>query len=336
MSKLRYLAGIIPYTFGLVSIVTIIVLCIFWWKMKHDLNATKELPFSLSRLLTRYWEGKSYETVYRGSLQHSIGPYWSMYWLLFWRLASFVFFFGITFLWNFVKENGDNAHFFTYWNIDLITAYYFLVLIASFIGIINDSKFEQHRQQHPSHSDSSETQSSFWSDSVTRFGYTVQILYEITGSTAFFITVVNFITLNPVFHFWNVNVHFMTSMSILVELGLNQMAVRWEHVLFTIYWALMYLIFIWPLVAMEDIHDWPYFFLNAETAAVFPWYAGLIVALILFYYVFWGISYLKERIIDSCEGRVSAAEIVSSHQLPVSLVVHPEVNQTTNAPEEQV
>jgi hypothetical protein len=133
----------------------------------------------------------------------------------------------------------------------------------------------------------------YWSDSMIAFGHMIQILYQIAGSTAFFITVVAFTSLNPHFSFWNVNNHFITSMSFLGELFLNNMTVRWEHVVFNITWALIYLVFAWIMRITNVLSGWPYFFLATNTQVVFLWYVGLFLLNILLYYIFWSFSTFK-------------------------------------------
>lgn len=303
MSKFQYLGGIIPFTFVIVLFVTVLIWCLFL--RPTCCGQKRKLPIGDNPEFTnfqRYVYGYPFEFVYKSGLRHILGNTLGMYLLLLWRIAAFCYFFGIVFLWNYIRNTGDNAHYFTLWNIDLISAFYFLAIIASIIGIANDANFEKQKGTLlPTVSDPL-VSTSFWSPSLTQFGYALQILYEITGSTAFFVTVVAFGTLDPHFVFWNVNDHFMTTMSILVELSLNNLIVRWEHVLFTIYWALLYLIFIWPMVAMGVLGDWPYFFLATDTTAVFPWYIGLFIGLILFYYLFWAVSWLKYYGIEKAGG----------------------------------
>lgn len=302
MSKFHYLGGAIPFAFAVVFIVLLIVGLIF--TRQTCCGRKQEVPLGDNPRYSqwqRFFYGYPYEYVYESSWKNLIGDSVGMYLLLIWRFASFCFFFGIVFLYGYVKSDGGNAHFFTLWNIDLFSAYYFIATIASVIGIVNHQGFLQHKEATTPTSDYQLEAPSYWSRSMIHFGYAIQILYEVTGSTAFFVTVITFVTLNRRFEFWNVSQHFMTTMSILLELGLNRMVVRWEHLVFTVLWALMYLIFIWPLVAMGDLTNWPYFFLETDSAAVFAWYIGLIVLLIIFYFVFWFVSWLRELLVGALE-----------------------------------
>jgi hypothetical protein len=58
-------------------------------------------------------------------------------------------------------------------------------------------------------------------------------------------------------------------------------------------WAVLYLNFIWALVAMNIIPSYPYPFLATDTPSCFLYYFGLFVADFLFYYTFYSLSYLK-------------------------------------------
>jgi hypothetical protein len=125
---------------------------------------------------------------------------------------------------------------------------------------------------------------------------------SVTG-TACLVTVINFSALNPEFSFWNVSQHFITLMTLILELFLNNMYVRADHYPFNISWAFLYLIFIWPLVVMSRISFWPYFFLKTDTYSCFFYYTGLVVADFLFYYLFYAISWLKYPFRNTIESR---------------------------------
>jgi hypothetical protein len=310
MTNLKYLGGIIPFTFVLFFLIVLLVGYLFknpsYTCWKHDQSPIRNKDKYNN--FQRYFYGLNYQSVYRSGLENLIQKQRGIYILFAWRLSCFLFFFGIPFLYGYIHFGGNSAIFFTIWNIDLISLFYFLVTVASGIGIIYDSEFSK------SHSGSNIDETpdlSFWSNSIQNFGYALQILFEIAGSTAFFVTVVDFATLNHEFQFWNVCQHFMTTMSFLVEISLNSMIVRWEHVLFTIAWAMMYLIFIWSMTASDAVSHWPYFFLNTGTPAVFLWYPGLFLGLFIFYYLFWWVSDVRYRLIDYLERRYDRVPLIS-------------------------
>lgn len=302
MSKFRYLPGVIPYTFILTFIVAATIATLF--QRSSNSRRRGESPiFGRNRLNSwrRFFYGYPYEFVYQSSWKGLFGNYISMYLLFVWRICAFLYFLGIVFLWNYILTRGSNAYFFSLWNINLITAYYFLAMVASLIGVIYHQRFIDHQETLITSSDANPDSYNYWSNSLTQFGYTVQILYEITGSTAFFITFVAFMTLDSGMLFWNLNDHFVTTCSVLVELLFSRLVIRWEHVFFTIVWGLLYLIFIWPMVFLGVLSDWPYHFLKTDTSMVFFWYFALIAFLIIFYFVFVVLGWLKESFLQSLE-----------------------------------
>jgi hypothetical protein len=307
MTKLTYLGGIIPFTFGIVAVILLVVGLCFKYPIccckKEHVPVTNHEKYNYFQ---RFCYGYNYQYVYRSALEHFIGRKASQIILFLFRLGTFVFFFTMPFIYAYVKFGGNRSMYFTIWNIELISLYFFLATISSVIGMFYDSEFENYEKQQ--HENEETPNHGFWSESLTKFGYAIQILFQIAGSTAFFVTVINFATLDPAFKFWNVSAHFVTTMCFLAELILNVMIVRWEHVVFTILWALSYLIFIWPMVAEGAATRWPYFFLHTDSASVYPWYIVLFLALIIFFYIFWFVGFCKIRIIQYLEDK--------SHLLP--------------------
>eukprot|EP01031_Cornospumella_fuschlensis_P027101 gene27101-32745_t len=175
---------------------------------------------------------------------------------------------------------GANAFYFTLWNVDLVTLFYLLATIAS----INRLYLTAY---HPSAEDTPRY--------LRMLSNSVQIIFEFATATAFFVTLVAFTALNPHFAFWNVNQHFVTSMSLLGELMLNKMGARYEHVIFQISWAFLYLLFCWPMVASGALPEWPYFFLKTGSAAVFAYYAVLFLLNVVFFLLFCLLVRCKER-----------------------------------------
>lgn len=115
----------------------------------------------------------------------------------------------------------------------------------------------------------------------------------IIAGSACLITIVAFTTLNPAFEFWNVTLHFITLLTLLIELFLNNMHVRADHYPFNLSWLILYTILIWPVVAMHRIKMWPYFFLKTDTYLCFFFYNGLLIINLCFYYIFYSLSRMK-------------------------------------------
>lgn len=210
-----------------------------------------------------------------------------MYSLLFWRTINLLYFFGVSFLWGYIYFEGNNAYFFTIWNIDIICLYYLLMVIATIIGVFYDEELREHKRIF------AKGDVPFWSDKMMNFGFFLQILYSFVGATALFITVVAFTTLEHKFEIWNVSFHFVTSISFIFDAMLNRLQVRWEHLVMNMSWIFLYLIFIWSMVGSGTLKKWPYFFLDTDTIAVFVWYPLLFTLNILFYGLWIGVNHFK-------------------------------------------
>jgi hypothetical protein len=270
------------------------------------------------------WIGESFESVYamndafRIYADHidvspeaaaTINAYregYMLYALLIWRTCGFCYFFGVAMLWGYVHFNGHDAHFFTVWNIDLIALYFLLAMISTWIGVFYDKDFrafQQHRSQIHGHESVDDRlaglEVSFWSPTVLTLGYCVQIMHCVVGATALFVTVIAFTSLDHDMELWNISFHLCQSITFLVDCVFNGINVRWELILFNIAWMSMYVAFIWVMVATKVVTDWPYFFLDATTTAVFVWYPLVFAANLIFFHLWLGIHHVKYVIAQS-------------------------------------
>lgn len=333
MGKFEYLGAVVPYT---ILIYFLFVCCIAGiyhccscsrkprTKRDREFNDT---VYAMDRTpaetvvyhFSVYFEGDSFETTY----QSCCGK-WGTYVLLLVRLCAFFYMCGVNVV---VRHTVDPMFsvFFTAWNVDLLALYFFLASVSSIIGISYDIGLRDFQEAHIGHEANAVH---FWSTHTLRFGYAVQILYEIAGSTAFFVTVIAFVFLNPEFQFWNVSVHFITSMVMLLELSLNNINVRWEHMLVNLAWALIYLIFCWPMVRFGAMNEWPYFFLRSKSASVFLWYIILIVVDIFFFYLFWTLSLCKYMYLDWKEGNTGIREETAQYPAQEMTTTKPTKDRT--------
>jgi hypothetical protein len=117
--------------------------------------------------------------------------------------------------------------------------------------------------------------------------------YFIVIGTAVFVTVMNYSFIDSSYTFWNVSQHFITLVTLIVELFLNNLYIRADHYPFNMSWGLLYLNFIWPIVVMNVIPSFPYPFLATDSSSCFFYYFALFVVDFLFYYTFYSLSYLK-------------------------------------------
>ena len=224
------------------------------------------------------------------------------------RCLSLGYILGISVIAEDILTKSGGLLYFTNWNTRLISLYFFLASICSVVGLIatlrsevpvrsNDTDFTVGREgmsimkrdvtpeQHES----------------TLSAVILRGLFEVCGGTSLLITVVAFGLLDPEFEFWNVSSHFVTMVSLVLELGLNSMFVRLDHYIFNITWALFYLIFVWIIVSC-DLVEWPYFFLDTSSPYRNYAYSGLLVANFSFYLIWYGLSEMKRALKGSCCG----------------------------------
>jgi hypothetical protein len=238
------------------------------------------------------------------------------------RFAVFCFFLGYVLIWAPATNGASSYRFFTYWNILTIDIYYLAAFISSVIGLTVDME------------NISDVR---WRDFLLHFRDFVEIMFEVMGATAIFITVVNFILLNPSFEdFLNVATHFLNTIAMFIEMSVNSLYVRVDHYPYSCTWSLAFLIVTWAIRAAGTF-DWPYNFLKADTPSCFAWYFALFVMDFLFYCLWYGVSGLKRRAVDkifdrsseqenqqcdgelmSGQGEVQLSPMGSNHDLPES------------------
>ena len=208
----------------------------------------------------------------------SFGP-WTQKLLCFTRIASFLFFSVVGIVINHDVHHNWGWWFFTSWNIFLLCVFYFFASIASIIGLCSKKP--------------SEAQIITMNVNSNTLAILVNILYEVTGSSALLVSTVAFTLLDPHFEFWNMTIHLFNTCSIIIELILNRMEVKKIHIIFTVLWCMIYIAFIWTMVISGTVEEWPYPFLDTSTWECFLWYNGLFLIGIFFYYIFDKISGYK-------------------------------------------
>ena len=218
------------------------------------------------------------------------------YALLVTRFMSFAYILGVSVISNYVITGNFKWFYFTLWNVELLSFYYFLALICSTIGIFHSPRRSASDVIVNLDDGAKSTESVVWSVHIVRLGKITHILFEVCSGTAVLVTVINFGILNRDFSFWNTTSHLAPLLSLLLELSLNNMYLRVDHYIYNISWALLYLIFVWPLVALENISFWPYPFLAVDTSYCYLFYTILVVLDILFYFIFYSISFLKDML----------------------------------------
>ena len=222
------------------------------------------------------------------------------------RLLSLGYILGISVIAEGFFTKSGGLLYFTNWNTRLISLYFFLASLCSIFGIIATLRLEV-----PARSNNTDLNDECVGISRSKLdvfpeqhesAFSAQILsglFEVCGGTSLLITVVAFGLLDPEFEFWNVSSHFVTLVTLLVELCLNSMFVRLDHYIFNITWALLYLIFVWIAVSL-DLESWPYYFLDTSSPSRIYAYSGLLLADFIFYFIWYGISEVKKVFKISC------------------------------------
>ena len=224
---------------------------------------------------------------------------WGIRMLCLTRFIFFIWFavFNTVYRMFFISPRGWN--YYTNWNIYLIGFYYTFALICAVL-VVKKESFH-------------------WTPLVKARADVIakiaSILYTVAGSAAIMISVLNFILLNPSFTFWNVTLHLSTSVSLFVDMSLNDMTVNAQDVIFSIVWPYCYLIFIWPIVKEGVRGGWPYFFVETEKASAFFWYFFLFFLSIVFFALFYGLHCGKEVLITRRLRKIGQHEPVPEHEL---------------------
>lgn len=284
MVDLTYFAFAVPFAIGVYLVIVSGVVYAYRSIVNKQLSEKNE-QVTTSDLLSSYFGGHSFESCYR-----SVAGQAGARTLLITRLVSFIYLFAISFVLREIIDPVPPLSF-TSWNIDLLWLYFFSATVASAVGLYYDDCLST----LPFYNDRS---SKFWSDCIHRLGYALQILFAVSGSSSFFVTVVAFTFLDPYFDFWNVSFHFVTSISVLIELLMNNIRVRWEHIVLALTWSFLYLVFSWVIVRTGVLSHWPYFFLDTKSPTVFAWYTALLVLNSIFFVLFWLLNVLKEWVVS--------------------------------------
>lgn len=232
------------------------------------------------------------------------------------RIASFCYIFGLSGLWNFIRNDWNNLYYFTLWNVIMISVYYAMAVASSVIGLVYHADYVSNTTTGIENSwmavdAPASAEKKYWSDHVQRLSFCMQILFQVAGASALFVTVIAFSFLDPSFVFWNVSAHFVTTMTFLAEMAQNSMIIRWHHVVLNMLWAVIYLLYIWPAVATRQVTNWPYSFLETGSAGSFGWYFALFFINVVFYMLWYYLSRAKYELVYA--ESEAAREVMSLH-----------------------
>ena len=232
----------------------------------------------------KYYQNEIYEfkTAYETTIKQ---PYMIVA-LGCYRCLCFLFFliFAGIYVWVIIYPGslgGKNYQYFTYWNVGMAFFYYLIATICSILGYFRQP-----------------TDVGNWPDSIVYFGKVHRIFFSVVGSTAFFITVVNFTLLSATDSFANISDHLITSLTFLIEMMLSTTTVPVYNLFYMITWAIVWISFVLIIYpGTGALNEWPYFFLDSYTSAVYFWYPILILLMVVFYFIWYGLSNFKVKYI---------------------------------------
>lgn len=204
--------------------------------------------------------------------------------LCFTRFASFSFFLGVAVIYKFsLARYSSGWHYFTNWNLFLITAYFLEAFLASSLLII--AKRRKYDVWIPDHLQKI-------------LGTFISIHFAVAGASAIFVTTVNFAVLNPHMELFNLVSHLATSILLMFDLMLNNIHVHFIEYIFNFTWALVWMTFIWPVV-VTHVRNWPYDFLETDRSRCFLWYNGMFLVNFFFYSMWWALCRCKLKLLGN-------------------------------------
>jgi hypothetical protein len=136
-----------------------------------------------------------------------------------------------------------------------------------------------------------------WSYSMRAFGSFIQILYEVAASCALLTVIVVYASGIGTLEWVDVSQHILVFAIFAVELCLNMIEVRFEHILLNEAWILLYLTVIWGLVGSETLPHWPYQFIETNSRMSLGIYAVGFFGSCLIYTVWLAMNLAKFQIV---------------------------------------
>jgi hypothetical protein len=186
---------------------------------------------------------------------------------------------------NFARsELHGHWQFFTNWNVGLIAGYYTLSTAASGHYLLLLASHDPAAAKGATAREGWLQQQALDTPRLRGAGTFLSVYFCVASATALFVTIVNFVLLDPTPRFFNMTAHLFTSLSFLVEVSLNSIELRRNELVLNMSWVMLWLVFIWPVVWLGVKPEWPYDFLDSSTPAIFVWFQllFLVYALVFF------------------------------------------------------
>lgn len=201
------------------------------------------------------------------------------------RLAGFFYFFIVACIIQGV--NTPNSFYaFDAWNGVLITCYFLLASISSFISVY--TKLSRTEVDHRLNALSD------WSFNTRLLGTITHLFFEIAGASVLFTTVGGFFYIEPVYNLSAIN-RLLGLFAMVFELILNTLRVRFDQYPATFAWLVFYLLIIWPMAFNGNINQWPYSFMRTDTVLAFANYLCVYLSNLAFY-ILWYLLYKIKKL----------------------------------------
>eukprot|EP00698_Gefionella_okellyi_P004298 TRINITY_DN13981_c0_g1_i1.p1 TRINITY_DN13981_c0_g1~~TRINITY_DN13981_c0_g1_i1.p1 ORF type:complete len:300 (+),score=23.90 TRINITY_DN13981_c0_g1_i1:69-968(+) len=195
--------------------------------------------------------------------------------LLIWRIIAFCYFFITVVYMGVVSWNGRDLRFFTNLTYICQLAYFVFALVLSVIHQILPSVLASTR--------------SHW------FFYGLQIFYECLTPNAIIVTIVYWTLLAPANPSGTTFlVHAVNSPMMLLETMFNHIDHVPLHVIFQVSTALIYMFYSWIWYGAANL--WIYTFLDWSSRWAAAFYIGLLIAFVIFYFLVFGLTKLRNRV----------------------------------------
>ncbi|EGD81350.1 hypothetical protein PTSG_11381, partial [Salpingoeca rosetta] len=220
------------------------------------------------------------------AIGHTTGPHPGI--LLFTRLVSFLFAATVLIMILVDTPEGQGFKFYTIWNFTLLVVFFFLALSQSIRAALRGYLLSEVAH-------------------VSFFDRATFVLFQVCMTMAILVDVVLWTVLYPTaknksdescceqfINFFSIVVHGINLVLMLVELGLNRMVFVHAHATFIVYWLIAYGVFEWAYVASTG-DDPVYFFLDTSKKIAPAWYAGMFALHVVFFYIAFGLTYLKRK-----------------------------------------
>lgn len=185
-------------------------------------------------------------------------------------------------------HDPDEWEYLTIWNLALIICYFLSSCILSCNGILRSILAILPADLVHDVSDRT-----VWTILVQWLGSLSQVMFEVCGASALFISTVNFLLIDSSLTPLNLELHVFTTAALLIEATLNCYIVRWEHILVYLAWNSAYLACTWYRAITSPSSEWPYPFLSTSQPSALLWYASLYALACVFYGLWYAIFRIK-------------------------------------------